>query len=81
MVEPWNAVFGAESIKLLFSKKFQDKEKGLQECENVLKSPNFIKNKETLKIACLVANLAIKDKFLTVNLKGISLLETTLMEH
>lgn len=47
----------------------------------MLKSPDFENNRETLKIACHVANLALKDKFLAVNLKGIQLLETMLIEH
>ena len=81
MVEPWNAIFGSAAIVKLFSKKFSDKEKGLQECEQVLKDASFAKNKETLRISALVVCKAIKDKLLAVNLKGISLLETTLAEH
>ena len=81
MVEPWNAVFGRDTIVKLFSKKFQDKEKSLQECEVVLKSANCVKSKETLRISCLVSCKAIQDRVLAVNVKGISLLETALAEH
>ena len=81
MAEPWGAVFGSDSIKRLFSKKFSDKEKGLQECENVLKDASCVKTKETLRISCLVVCKAINDKVLAVNVKGITLLETTLAEH
>ena len=31
--EPWIAVFGQQTIARLFSKKYSDKERGLQECE------------------------------------------------
>lgn len=81
MVEPWNTVFGSDSIQKLFSKKFSDKEKGLQECENVLKSSACIKTRDTFKVSCQVANKAIQDKLLAVNLKGIGLLETTFTMH
>ena len=81
MVEPWVAIFGKDAIFKLFSKKFTDKEKGLQECEEVLKDSQLIKTKETLRIASLVVCKALKDKVLAVNLKAISLLETILAEH
>ena len=81
MVEPWNTIFGSDSIKKLFSKKFSDKEKGLQECENILKSSTCNKTRDTLKVSCQVANKAIQDKLLAVNLKGIGLLETTFAMH
>ena len=59
MVEPWNAVFGRDTIVKLFSKKFADKEKGIQECEAVLKDSDSAKTKETLRVSCLIANKAI----------------------
>jgi len=59
MVEPWNIVFGSDSIKLLFSKKFTSKEKGLLECETALKSSACVKTKETLKVSCQVSSKAI----------------------
>lgn len=80
-VEPWIAVFGKDTILKLFSKKFSDKEKAIQECEDVLKSKTCTKSKETLKVACLVVNKTIQDKVMAVTVKGISLLETTLCEH
>ena len=81
MVEPWNAVFGADPIKKLFSKKFSDKEKGLLECENLLKGQSCPKTRETLKVACQVSCKAVQDKVLAVSVKGIGLLETTFAEH
>lgn len=47
----------------------------------MLKSETFKKNKETLRVSCLVANLALNDKLLAVNLKAIALLETAFVEH
>lgn len=81
MVEPWITVFGNDAIIKLFSKKFADKEKGLQECEMFLKDSSVEKTKETLRISCLVVQKAIQDKVLAVNVKGITLLETTIAEH
>ena len=59
MVEPWIAIFGEESIHKLFSKKFQEKEKGLQECEAVLKDSTKEKSRETLRVSCLIVHRAI----------------------
>ena len=47
----------------------------------MLKDVNFEKNRETLRTSCLVVCKAIQDKVLAVNVKGISMLETTIAEH
>lgn len=47
----------------------------------MLKDENKEKSKETLRISCLVVSKAIQDKVLAVNVKGISMLETTITSH
>ena len=68
-------------MQKLFAKKWTTKEEGLGECEQVLKSPNCARTKETFKAACQVANRAISDKIFQITQKGLALMETALTQH
>ena len=79
VAEHLGEVFGQESVTKLYAKTWQVKEQGLSECENKL--GDSMCNRETFKVSCQIASMALKDRIAQVVLKGCNFLETVLKTH